>query len=122
MSDKATKSSIERIKDYLDRRAATDSQFAAAYAKPQKTIDGCIAHICAKVRKSGKTMLSDDEVFGWAVDYYDEDTIKDEKMPAVRIVSSTSQEQDAPTPKSSRRKGRLKEPPHEPYVQLSLFD
>ena len=68
-------------------------------------------------------MLSDDEVFGWAVDYYDEDTIKEEKMPAVRIVSSTPHEPDVTKSKSSRRKkGRLKEPPHEPYVQLSLFD
>jgi hypothetical protein len=132
MSDKATKISIGRIKEYLDGRAQNDAQFAACYAKPGKSLEGCVAYICNRVRKSGMTMVSSEEVFGWAVHYYDEDDIKDQKMPSgVRIVATAPAGEDAKVevtvPRSTIRKpkskkGAMKEPPHEPYVQLSLFD
>ena len=73
----------ERIKAYLDERAAKDELFAKSYAKEKKSIDECLQFIIGEARKEavniegGKgAFLCDEKVFGWAVHYYDEDDIK----------------------------------------------
>lgn len=73
----------ERIKAYLDERAAKDELFAKSYAKDNKSIDECLQFIIGEARKEavniegGKgAFLCDEKVFGWAVHYYDEDDIK----------------------------------------------
>ena len=69
----------DAIKTYLDKRAAEDEQFAAVYAKEGKSIEKCCNYICGEVQKSGRNGFSDDEIYGLAVHYYDEDdiTVKD---------------------------------------------
>lgn len=65
------------IKAYLDARAQSDTLFAASYAKPAKNIDDCFRYILGEARKRGTSVcMTDDEVFGLAVHYYDEDDIK----------------------------------------------
>lgn len=65
------------IKNYLDERARKDELFAKAYAKEGKSIDECFSFILGEARKKGtKVCMSDEEVFGLAVHYYDEDDIK----------------------------------------------
>lgn len=67
----------EAIKNYLDERARTDELFAKAYAKEGKSIDECFSYILGEARKKGtQVCMSDEEVFGLAVHYYDEDNIK----------------------------------------------
>lgn len=67
----------EAIKNYLDERARTDELFAKAYAKEGKSIDECFSYILGEARKKGtQVCMSDEEVFGLAVHYYDEDDIK----------------------------------------------
>lgn len=68
------------IKNYLDKRAEEDAQFATTYAKPNKNIKECCKYIFQQVEKNkpkGERCVgvSDDEVFGLAVHYYDEDDI-----------------------------------------------
>ena len=71
------------IKTYLDTRAATDPQFATAYAKPHKNLDECFNYILSEARKRGNSVcMTDDEVFSLAVHFYDEDDIKVPKAPA----------------------------------------
>ena len=68
---------IEAIKAYLDNRAATDEQFAVSYAKENKNLDECFRYIMGEARKLGSSVcMTDDEVFGLAVHYYDEDNIE----------------------------------------------
>lgn len=62
----------EAIKSYLDRRAAEDPQFAESYANPKKNIGECCDFIVSEVRKQNRTAMTDDEVYGLAVHYYDE--------------------------------------------------
>ena len=70
------------IKAYLDKRAQEDVQFAASYAKPNKTIDECFDFIIGEVSKKGNAVyMSDEEVFGMAVHYYDEDDITVHPLP-----------------------------------------
>ena len=69
------------IKAYLDQRAAGDTCFATNYAKPDKSLDECCNYIFAQVQKSGCCGFCDDEIFGMAVHYYDEDIPKAECEP-----------------------------------------
>lgn len=78
----------EAIKAYLDNRAATDEQFAAAYAKPAKSIDECFRYILGQARQRGTAVcMTDEEVFGLAVHYYDEDDITVAKTAPAAAVS-----------------------------------
>lgn len=76
------KSFKEAIKRYLDERAKNDEQFAVSYAKENKSIKECCEYIIGEVRKSGGNVVakSDEEVYGLAVHYYDEDDIKVSKV------------------------------------------
>lgn len=65
----------ETIKAYLDKRAQKDELFAASYTKEDKNIEDCCAYILNAVQKSGCNGFTDEEVFGMAVHYYDEDNI-----------------------------------------------
>lgn len=73
----------EAIQSYLDERAKADELFAVAYKKKNKSIDECCTYIMGEAKKRGNAVcMSDDEVFGLAVHYYDEDNIKLNKLPA----------------------------------------
>lgn len=63
----------EAIKSYLDRRAAEDPQFAESYANPKKSISECCDYIVSEVRKQNRMAMTDDEVYGLAVHYFDEE-------------------------------------------------
>lgn len=78
------------IKSYLDNRAAADELFAASYSKPNKSIDECFRYILGEARKRGASVcMTDDEVYGLAVHYYDEDDIKVAFVPANFRVSAS---------------------------------
>ncbi len=74
------------ILNYLEQRANTDSLFAENYRKPEKNIDDCITYILNSVKQSGCNGFSDEEIFGMAVHYYDEDNIDIGKPINANIV------------------------------------
>lgn len=79
------------IKAYLDKRAVVDPLFAPKYANPKKSIDECCSYILGEARKRGNAVaISDEEVFGMAVHYYDEEDIKVNKLPAGQKTSVSS--------------------------------
>lgn len=81
----------QAIKTYLDKRAEEDALFAPKYANEKKNIDECCAYILGEARKKGNAVaMTDDEVFGLAVHYYDEDSIKVNKLPTGQKVSVSS--------------------------------
>ena len=64
----------QAIKAYLDKRAEEDSLFAPKYANEKKNIDECCSYIMGEARKRGNAVaISDEEVYGMAVHYYDEE-------------------------------------------------
>lgn len=74
---KSTNHFKNTIQAYLEERAAGDPQFEWAYiTKENKSIDDCITYILNAVQKSGCNGFTDDEVFGMAVHYWDEDDIE----------------------------------------------
>ena len=72
---KASDSFKRTIEDYLTVRANTDEQFAKSFAKPGKSVDECCNFILNTVKASGCNGFEDDEIYGIAVHYYDEDNL-----------------------------------------------
>lgn len=74
---KSTNHFKNTIQAYLEQRAASDSQFEWVYTtKENKSIDKCITYILNAVQKSGCNGFTDDEIFGMAVHFWDEDDIE----------------------------------------------
>lgn len=68
------------IKTFLDNLAKEDEMFAKSYAKPNKSISECCKYIFQQVDKNRKNnercvACTDEEVYGLAIHYYDEDDI-----------------------------------------------
>lgn len=83
------KQAKEAIKAYLDERAASDQQFAANYAKKNKNLDECFQYILGEARKRGNAVcMTDAEVFGLAVHYYDEDDVKIDRSARASVSTS----------------------------------
>lgn len=79
----------DAIKQYLDKRAMEDALFAEAYKREGKTIDECVNYILCEVQriaKKGMAAMTDDEVFGMAVHYYDEADVKADKKVRANVV------------------------------------
>lgn len=74
------------IHTYLVKRAASDELFAQKYANPEKNIDDCITYILNAVQKSGCNGFADEEIYGMAVHYYDEDNIEIGKASNAHVV------------------------------------
>lgn len=85
---KPTNDFKQTIQNYLEERSKADKLFAKSYSNPKKSIDECCAYIMGEARKRGNAVaMSDAEVFGMAVHYYDEDDIKVNKISATQRVS-----------------------------------
>ena len=99
----------EIIKKYLAQRSLTDDGVARNMKKPNKSIKGCCDYIMQQARKAAKksnfAMVEDDVVYGWAVHYFDEDNLQEDKqpVPTANVI--------VPTAKVEKPK----------YVQFDLF-
>lgn len=80
------------IKAYLDNRADNDELFAKTYTKEGKNIDDCVTYILNQVKASGCNGFADEEIFGMAVHYYDEDKIEVGKPITGKVVVNHSVE------------------------------
>ena len=89
---KATDPFKTTIKAYLENRAANDELFAETYAKEGKNIDDCVTYILNQVKASGCNGFADDEIYGMAVHYYDEDKIEVGKPMTGKVVVNHSVE------------------------------
>ena len=97
----------DAIKQYLDKRAMEDALFAEAYKREGKTIDECVNYILCevqKIAKKGMTAMTDDEVFGMAVHYYDEADVKADKKVRANVVITGKKRQFRHLKKNLRRR------------------
>lgn len=126
------------IKKFLDNLASEDMAFAKNYGKPNKSISECCKYICQEVEKNRKgakcVACTDEEVFGLAIHYYDEDNIvvNSSKInveavstpkPASETVAktTTSTEAAAPKPKRTRKKNSPVDPDIPDSLEIPLF-
>jgi hypothetical protein len=83
---KATENFKKIISDKLQEMAAKDPLFAESLKKENKNIDDCITYILNQVKNSGCCGFSEDEIFGMAAHYYDEDNIEVGKAIDCKVV------------------------------------
>ncbi len=109
----------ETIQKYLQERAVEDPLFAPKFANPNKSIDECCRYIMGEARKRGTAVaMSDSEVFGMAVHYYDEENIKVEKVSAGCSVSSSRKVELTEEEKNVAREAAIKRLAEEQYRSL----
>lgn len=73
---KSTDNFKATIEAYIKQQAETDPLFAPCLEKPGKNIEDCCTYIMNWAKQSGCNGFSDDEIFGQAIHYYQEDDIK----------------------------------------------
>lgn len=103
------------IEEYLINRVVTDSLFRESYKKENKNIDDCITYILNTVQKSGCNGFTDDEIFGMAVHYYDEDKI-DIGKPLTNTRVVVNHKVETPTAEVKKTEAPTKAPA-EPKVK-----
>lgn len=111
---KGTENFKRTIQSYLEERAKVDELFAKSYAKPNKNIDDCITFILNEVQKSGCNGFEDDEIFGMAVHYYDEDNLSVGEKISCEVVVNHKVEL------SEEEKQELKEKARKDFYQEQL--
>jgi transcription antitermination factor NusG len=79
---KSTENFKKVISQHLEVLASNDTIFAETLKKEKKNIDDCVNYILTTVQASKCNGFTDDEIFGMAVHYYDEDDIIVGKTPA----------------------------------------
>lgn len=74
--NKGTRAFNDTIREYLEGMAENDALFAVKFANPTKSIEDCVTYIINQVQKSGCNGFADDEIFGMAVHYWEENEIE----------------------------------------------
>jgi hypothetical protein len=125
---KASNSFKEIIQSHLQGVADKDPLFAETFKKPNKNIDDCITYILNEVKKSGCAGFADDEVYGMAIHYYDEDDIKPGAKVSAQVVVNHSapatakqEPKAAPVQAPAAKPSKKKEKPVSPVFQESFF-
>ena len=75
------------ISAHLEQLAAKDQLFAETFKKPNKNIDECITYILNTVKSMGVMACTEEEVYGMAVHYYDEDDLEAGTPVQCNVVS-----------------------------------
>ena len=83
---KGTQSFQDTIKAYLETMAENDALFAVKYGNPSKSVSDCCTFIINQVQKSGCNGFADEEIFGMAVHYYEENEIEVGKPINCQVV------------------------------------
>lgn len=110
------------IEKYLQEKAVNDTLFAVKFAKENKNLQECCSFIVSEVRKKNEknsrvVCMTDEEVYGLAVHYYDEDDIQiSDEMEGVNVVSSDVPAPAPAAPVSGRKRKKQDDP-----AQLSFF-
>ncbi|WP_435415887.1 PcfK-like family protein [Polaribacter aestuariivivens] len=89
---KTTNNFKKVIQNHLEQLAIKDELFAETFKKKNKNIDDCITYILNQVKASGCSGFADDEIFGMAIHYYDEDDIKPGSKISGKVVVNHSVE------------------------------
>ncbi len=138
---KGTQAFQATIAQYLMARAGQDPLVAVKLANPSKTMEQCCAYIIGEVKKTGCCGFTDDEIYGWAMHFWDEpeievsDTATNCQVVVNHIVELTEEEkeqarQDAIAKLRDEEMAKMRRPSQakkatekKPQVeQASLFD
>ena len=108
----------EDIKGFLDELSEQDESFAKKYWNPKKNIDDCCTYIINQVEATKRKGFSDQEIFGMAVHYFDEENIEIGSPKSCRVVSNRTIELTEEE-KAQARQAAMKRAQDEAYAQLT---
>lgn len=83
---KGTESFKQVIQAHLNKVAESDQAFAKKLKNKNKKIDDCITYILNQVKESGCNGFADEEIFGMAIHYYDEEKVDPGKKINAKVV------------------------------------
>lgn len=120
---KANSKETEIILDYLEENAS--DVLAEKIRKSNKTMDSCWKFIFECARKAAKDKGSygctDQEIFGWAVHFFEEDSIKAEDI--VKDVPVKSEKPKKEVKKAAEQKNKPEEKKEEKLPgQMTIFN
>jgi hypothetical protein len=129
---KGTEQFQNTILTHLQGIAVSDSAFKAKFENPKKSINDCITYILNTVQKSGCNGFADEEIYGMAMHYYDEENIKIGKEINAKVVVNHTDHQGkkVATPQKEKQVQKVKAKPTakakpktvtEPFEQLTMF-
>lgn len=104
------------ILDYLNKNASEQLIFKINTGK--KTLSQCWSYIVSEAQKLAKNncaCVADEAVFGWAIHFFEEDSIKAENVPVITAAKTVKT-----NAKQIKKKDVSKR--DENSSQLSLFD
>lgn len=73
---KGTMAFQDTIAQYLMQRAQTEPDFAIKLTSEGKSMEQCVTYIINQVKKSGCCGFADEEIYNWAMNYWDEPEIE----------------------------------------------
>ena len=79
------------IKEYIEKACEQDEVLSGKYEKSNKDIEGCCKYIKAEAKKkaqNGCAVIADEEVFGWAVHYFDEEMTAPKEEVACKVETT----------------------------------
>ena len=112
------------IKDYIEKFAQGDAVFASKYEKSGKDIEGCCRYIKSEARKqaqNGCAAIKDDEVFGWAIHYFDEGLKAPKDSPRAEVKVAPTAEMPKKAVSLANQKPKAKKGSDD-GLMMSLFD
>lgn len=92
---KQDKKYAQRIADYLLKRVEEDPYLKEKLETTNKTLKGCVAYVKSEAQKQAEDNMawcSDEEVYGWCVHYFLEDSLNFE--PKVTKKKSEKEDDD----------------------------
>lgn len=115
---KSTEHFKNTIEVYLRDRAETDTLFAVAFDKPNKSMDDCITYILNYVKASGCIGFSDEEIYSLAIHFWDEDDINIGSLISCNIVVNHAIELTEEE-KQQARQNAIKKLEEEEYAKIN---
>ena len=112
----------EIIKAHLDKMAQQDFAFAERYKLESKNLNSCCDYIRSEAKKHAKAgcaAIEDAVVYGWAVHYYMEDSVKIDTTAQAKVVAPKAEKPKESTPKQV--KALVKDKQENKCIQLDLF-
>lgn len=109
---------------HLQGVAVSDQAFKSKFENPKKNIKDCITYILNTVQKSGCIGFADEEIFGMAMHYYDEENITVGKEVNAKVVVNHTDHKGkkVPTPQKQKPVQKAKQKSvTEPFEQLTMF-
>ena len=115
------------VREMLDRRSAADPQFAEKYNADdgKKSIEECCEYIVGRAYEKRINAATPQEVEGWAVHYYDEESVKMTQAPAnARVVVPATDEAvaKAMAELSEEEKQSLTEQARNKFVSMKMHE